>query len=193
MDNYLGEIRLFPYPTVIPKGWVPCNGQTLPVMQNQALFALLGNSYGGDGKTNFMLPNLNGRVIMGMNNGQNSNQPVYTLGQAGGSETVALTANQIPPHSHSFTAAESYDQLQPNTNYLSNTTTPSVSAQANKNSGNAFLYATSPAINTITALNAASVTPAGNPANSVQGHPNMQPYIAMVYCIATQGIWPSRP
>lgn len=192
-DNFLGEIRLFAHNT-IPTGWVPCNGQLMPMTGNTALFSLISNTFGGDGKTNFALPNLQGRVLINGNGTSVSpfdpDQPHYTLGQQGGSETVTLDTTTIPMHNHDFTAGESYDVLQPNTNYLGNTATPSVSTQANKNTGTANLYNnTNTALQNITQLNSASVSTEGGSGP----HTNMQPFNTLVYCIATQGVYPPRP
>src|SRR4249920_2617235 len=96
MEPFLGQIEVFVY-TFTPKGWAPCNGQLLPINQNQALFALLGTTYGGNGQTNFALPDLRGRVAIG---GQISGQQYLNLGEQGGSDTATLNASQIPQHTH---------------------------------------------------------------------------------------------
>jgi microcystin-dependent protein len=100
MDPFIGEIRLmgFPFP---PKGWQFCQGQLLPINQNQALFSLLGTTYGGNGTTTFGLPDLRGRVVLGVGSGPGLSP--YIWGQQGGTEAVALTPAQMPPHGHTFT------------------------------------------------------------------------------------------
>lgn len=182
MENYLGEIRLFPY-THIPRGWVSCSGQTLAIAQNQALFALLGVYYGGNGTTNFMLPNLNGRAIVGT--GQSTSGTVYNIGQAAGTETVTLLSNNLPPHSHPVKVNVSYDQGSPNTNYFANANTPSSPTQPGQNTGTVNLFA--PATTPLVEM-APSVTATG----SGFPHDNRMPYLTLIYCIATQGIFPSR-
>src|SRR5271166_5833783 len=101
-DPFLGEIRIFGG-TFAPLGWAFCQGQLLPIAQNTALFSLLGTTYGGDGVSNFALPDLRGRVPMGM--GQGPGLSPYVQGQMGGAESVTLTTQQMPPHSHSVGAA----------------------------------------------------------------------------------------
>ncbi|MBW8687415.1 phage tail protein [Chitinophaga rhizophila] len=182
MENYLGEIRLFPY-TQIPRGWVPCNGQTLGIAQNQALFALLGVYYGGNGTTNFLLPNLNGRTIVGT--GQSTSSTTYNIGQAGGAETVTLTTSNLAAHSHPLRANVSYDQGSPNTNFFGNANTPTSPTQPAQNTGTVNLYA--PAGTGLVNM-APCITSTGNNLP----HENRMPYLALIYCIATQGIFPSR-
>src|ERR1700729_3145413 len=101
-EPFLGEIRMFGF-NFAPQGWAMCNGQTLPISQNAALFSLLGTFYGGDGVTTFQLPNLQSRVAI--HEGQGSGLSPYDIGQVGGVETVMLTQNQMPQHSHSVGAS----------------------------------------------------------------------------------------
>lgn len=182
MENYLGEIRLFPY-TQIPRGWVICSGQTLPIAQNQALFALLGVYYGGNGTTTFMLPNLNGRTIVGT--GTSKSGTSYMIGQAGGTENVALVQSNLPGHTHLVSANTSYDAGSPNTNFFANPNTPTSPSQPGQNTGTVNLFA--PAGGPL-----ATMAPCITPTGGGQPHTNRMPYIAMNYCIATQGIFPSR-
>jgi microcystin-dependent protein len=184
MENYLGEIRLFPY-NRIPNGWLVCNGQTLPINQNQALYALIGTKFaGGDGSTTFALPNLNGRVIVGT--GQNGST-TYGLGETGGLENVTLTLNQLPAHNHTINVNVSYDLALPSTNFLGNPNVQTSSTQKQKNTGNVNLYTTVTPTNPVN-LAADSVANL----NATAPHENRMPFLAMVYCIAKTGIWPSR-
>lgn len=165
-EPYLSEIKLisFNFP---PKGWAFCNGQLLPINQNQALFALLGTTYGGDGQTNFALPDLRGRV------------PAHTggqghfLGERGGEQAHTLTLPEIPQHSHTASAtSDSGDLFVATGNMLA--------------ASPAQLYA--PATSNLTTLVPGSVTTMGGS----QAHENMQPYLVLNFCIALQGIFPSR-
>lgn len=182
MEFYLGEIRLFPYQR-IPRGWVPCNGQTLPIAQNQALFALLGVNYGGNGTTNFMLPNLNGRTIVGT--GQSTTGSNYLIGQAAGTEAVTLTPDNLPAHTHIVSAGSTYNAGSPNTNFFANPNSPANPSQPGQNTGTVNLFA--PAGGTLTSM-APCITPTGGG----QPHANRMPYLVLNYCIATQGVFPSR-
>lgn len=182
MENYLGEIRLFPY-TQIPRGWVACSGQTLSIAQNQALFALLGVYYGGNGTTNFLLPNLNGRTIVGT--GTSTSGSNYNIGEAAGTETVTLTTNTLAAHNHLVNANNTYDQGSPNTNYFANPNAPTSPTQPGQNTGTVNLFA--PA-GSATVNMAPSVTAAGGGLP----HENRMPYLTLIYCIALQGIFPSR-
>jgi microcystin-dependent protein len=166
-EPFIAEIRImsFGYP---PKGWAMCNGQLLPINQNQALFSLLGTTYGGDGRTNFALPNLQTRTPMHVGNG-------HTLGERGGEQTHTLSIQEIPAHLHTM-------------NGTSNSTDPNGTNVPTDN-----LLATGPS-EIYTA--AASLTPMGptmvGNAGGGQGHQNMQPFLALNFCIALQGIFPSR-
>ena len=179
MDSpYLGEIRSIAF-GYAPKGWALCNGQLLPVNQNQALFSLLGTTYGGNGTTTFALPNLQGRVPVGT--GQGTNLSNYPLGAALGNESVTLLQTQIPQHTHPVVG----------------TLTPGNSPQDTTPAGN---Y---PASGGLNAFNPGPKNVAMLPANSISGmtgmtggnqtHENRQPYLATNFVIALQGIYPSRP
>lgn len=177
MDAFIGEIRMMSFPFA-PKGWAYCQGQTLSINQNQPLFALLGTTYGGDGVTTFRLPDLQGRVIVGV--GQNQSGSNYVWGQTGGAEGVALTQEQIPQHIHDFqgsiktaTAAEYQEVSQ--TLPANGTATQFAQGTPNATLGPA-------------ALSNAMLAPAGGN----QAHENRQPSIGMNYAIAVQGIFPSR-
>ncbi|WP_343693962.1 tail fiber protein [Chitinophaga sp.] len=179
MENYLGEIRVFSYGQA-PRGWIPCSGQLLPIAQNQALFSLLGIYYGGNGTTNFQLPNLNGRTIVGT--GTSKSGTPYSIGQPGGAETVTLVSNELPIHTHLVRTSNAYDLGTPSTNYLGNPDIKGASPVSNKATVN--LYA--PA-GTLTPMAPCITQTGGN-----QAHDNRQPYLVMNYCIAAQGIYPSR-
>jgi len=162
-EPFLAEIRLmsFNFP---PKGWAFCNGQLLAIGQNQALFSLLGTTYGGDGRTTFGLPNLQGRVPIHFGNG-------FTLGQAGGEQAHTLSIGELPTHVHSANAT---------------TANGAVAIPGGAVLG-AFNNAYGPATG-LTALDPATITNTG----SSQPHQNMQPYLTLTFCIALQGIFPSQ-
>jgi microcystin-dependent protein len=185
MDYFLGEIRIFPY-AAIPKGasWVPCNGQSLPVAQNQALYSLIRNSFGGDAQ-NFKLPNLNGRAVMG--SGQNSGF-TYNIGDAGGKEGVSLAISELPAHNHQLYAVKNYDSSVPSGKLFGNANVPNVPA-SKQNIGVVNMYA--PANSTpVTILNSATIAAAG----AGSAHENRMPFLPLVYCICIGGaIYPPRP
>jgi microcystin-dependent protein len=183
MDNYIGEIRMFPY-SRIPAGWLPCNGQELLMSGYQALGALLGKTYGGNGVSTFALPNLNGRTMVGF--GMSARGVSFTLGQAGGTETVALTDEaMIPAHFHSMYASNVYNTGGVNNNYLGNPNVPASSTQAAKNVAQVNLYAP-PATTTVNFPAVVNTTGAAVP------HENRMPYLVTNYCIAYMGTWPPR-
>jgi microcystin-dependent protein len=162
-DPFLSEIRMMSF-GFAPQGWAQCNGQFLPINQNQALFSLLGTTYGGNGSTNFALPDLRGRV------------PTHTggighfLGERGGEPTHTLSISQIPQHTHVVNA----------TSVTSNTNIPNNNVLAAGN--NRYTAATS-----LTSLQPSTVAPTGGS----QAHENMQPYLTISFCIALLGIFPS--
>lgn len=162
-DQYIGEIRMFAG-NFAPTGWALCNGQLLPINQNQALFSLLGTTYGGDGRVNFALPNLQARVPIHTGSG-------YTLGQPGGEQAHTLSIQELPTHTHALMAQPATGtQLPPVNAFL---------AQASN------VYRTA---DNLTALNPGAV---GNAGGS-QPHTNLQPFLALSFCIALQGIFPSQ-
>jgi microcystin-dependent protein len=162
---FLGEIRIFSF-AFAPKGWALANGQTMPIQQNQALFALLGTTYGGNGQTTFALPNLQGRVAMSFN----GNHP---QGQSAGEASHTLTIQETPTHTH-----------VPNANDAIGTqASPAGAYWANDSNQNATFGSTP----TVT-LNSAAI---GNAGGS-QPHSNMMPYLTLSFCIALQGIFPSQ-
>jgi microcystin-dependent protein len=168
-DPYLGQISLFSF-GFAPKGWALCNGQTLPINQNQALFSLLGTTYGGNGVTTFALPNLQGRASI--SSGQGPGLSNYALGQNGGEVGHTLTTQEIPAHTHSAATATNTTQMSPQGNY------PAANTDQN---------ATYSAASSGT-MAASAVGFGGNN----QPHQNMQPYLAVNFCIALVGIFPSR-
>jgi microcystin-dependent protein len=167
---FIGEIRLFGF-DFAPTGWAMCNGQLLPISQNDALFSLLGTFYGGDGVSTFGLPNLQSRVPIHM--GQGSGLSLYDLGQLGGVETVTLTAAQMPLHSHSLNA----DVTEANSD------APGGHALAESKT---HVYGTRSSLGA--ALNAKSIGDTGDG----QPHTNIQPYLTLNFCIALSGVFPSR-
>jgi len=170
MNPFLGEIREFGF-NFAPVGWAMCNGQLLSISQNTALFSLLGTQYGGNGTTNFALPNLQGRVPMGQGQGPGLSSRV--IGEVDGTETVTLLVTEIPSHSH-LPQCNSGD---------GNAYGPGGNFWSQDAAGNAE-YASTGA----TPMNGAALLPTGGG----QPHSNMQPYLALNFCIAMQGIFPSR-
>ena len=172
MDPFLAEIRIFPF-NFPPKGWAFCDGQILPLSQNTALFSLLGTTYGGDGKSNFALPNFQGNVPM--HPGQGPGLSLHDLGETGGSDTVSLLESEIPSHSHALMANI--------TN--SNLAAPGpLTCLARSNPGTAYKNTT---VN-LTQFSDQAVAPAGGD----QPHNNLMPYLTLNFCIAMQGIFPPR-
>ncbi|MGR9107355.1 MAG: phage tail protein [Gammaproteobacteria bacterium] len=169
-EPFLAEVRMVGF-DFAPRGWAFCDGQILPINQNQSLYSLLGTTYGGDGRTSFALPDLRGRTPIHF--GSNGAGQTHDLGQKSGEETHTLTVNEIPQHSHSLNASSSDgDTLN---------TTGSVLARQ---------------VGGIYEQNATNLTALqnGTLANSGggQAHDNMQPYITLNFCIALMGLFPSR-
>lgn len=176
-DPFVAEIVIFPI-NFAPKGWAFCNGQILPITQNTALFSLLGITYGGDGKSTFALPDLQGRVPMhpGMGPGLSS----YVLGQQGGLDKVTLLESEIPSHAHTL-ANLSYP-----TATVANTTKPARAYWAAVPGKN--LYSTQFFTGQKLKFQVMDIAEGGN-----QPHNNLQPYLTLNFCIALQGIFPQRP
>lgn len=169
-DPFVAEIRIFPF-NFAPKGWAFCDGQLLPLSQNTALFSLLGTTYGGNGKSNFALPNLQGSVAL--HYGQGPGLSLRDLGETGGSATVTLLESEIPAHTHNVSAD----------NDFGTTNNPANAYLAQPATGNVYG----------TADNLGSPAP---PSVSFVGggfpHNNMQPYLVLNFCIALQGVFPPR-
>lgn len=163
-EPFIGEIKLFSF-NFAPRFWALCNGQLLAINQNQALFSLLGTTYGGNGTTNFALPNFQGRTPISRGSG-------FVQGQISGVENVTLISTQLPQHNHTMVASSSAPaQRSPSGGYLS--TFPTENAYSGAGTSN-------------TAMNPTGV------AGANQGHPNIQPSLVLNFCIALSGIFPSR-
>jgi microcystin-dependent protein len=167
-EQFLGEIRIvgFNFP---PRGWAFCNGQTLAIQQNQALFALMGTFYGGNGVTTFQLPNLQGRVANSQGTSPSGSQ--YTIGQISGQETQTLLVTQIPQHNHLAVASS---------------TAATLATPANNLWGSSTTNPYSPSQNTT--MNAAALSQVGGS----QPHENRSPFLVLNFIIALTGIFPSR-
>ena len=185
MDPILGQVILFAG-NFAPRGWALCNGQLLQISQNSALFSLLGTMYGGNGQTTFGLPDLNGRAPIGAA-GAGAGLPKIEIGQKGGTATVTLTTTQIPAHNHAATVAINAGSDA----NLSNIATGRVLSSDTRNPAIPPLMYTDSA--NATALRADSATATVAATGGSQPHDNMPPYLGMIYIIATEGIYPSRP
>ena len=170
-DPFVAEIRIFPF-NFAPKGWAFCNGQLMPISQNTALFSLLGTTYGGDGKSTFALPNVQGNAVM--HPGQGPGLSLHDLGEVGGNETVTLLVSEIPVHSHVVSASQGDggDRSPLNEQFATGV-------------GGVNMYAPPP---NLTQLAPQASVPAGGD----QPHNNMQPFLALTFSIALQGIFPSQ-
>jgi microcystin-dependent protein len=162
-EPFLSEIRIMSF-NFAPKGWAMCNGQLLPINQNQPLFSLLGTTFGGDGRVNFALPDNRGRTPIHVGSG-------HTLGEKGGEQAHTVSIAELPTHTHGMKAS---------------------SLDANTNLPAGAVFATAPTIynapgGQLTTLNPATVTNTGGS----QAHLNMQPFLTLTFCIALQGIFPS--
>jgi microcystin-dependent protein len=170
-DPFVAEIRMFAG-SFAPKGWASCDGQLLPISQNTALFSLLGTFYGGDGKSTFALPNLEGSTPVGQ--GQGAGLSAYFLGQTGGSSTITLLTSEMPIHNHFVTAY---------TDDLSDVPGPGPAVVLGRAQG---LNPYRPQSDTTMEFNAVSVTGSGFP------HNNMMPFLTVYFIIAQQGVFPPR-
>jgi microcystin-dependent protein len=168
-NPFLGELMLVPY-NFAPRGWAFCNGQILSIAQNTALFSLLGTTYGGNGTTTFALPDLRGRCAL--SSGQGPGLSNYALGEVTGNESVTLITSQIPPHNHNVAAVDD----DPSTAIPTNALPSNIAAKG---------YS-SAAANATMKPTMLSVVGGGQP------HTNVQPLLVLNYCIALEGIFPSR-
>ena len=173
-DQFIGEIRIFAG-GFAPVGWAFCNGQLMTIIQNTALFALIGNIYGGDGKTTFGLPNLQGAAPLHVGSGQGVGLSPHFIGRTGGAQSVTLAAAEMPAHSHTAQAASTGAQASPAGN-----------SWASAGFGRPPQYAASGAANVQMSL--VAVTPAGGNLP----HNNMPPYFCLNFIIALTGIFPPR-
>jgi microcystin-dependent protein len=188
MDPFIGQIICVGF-NFAPPGWAQCNGQLLSIAQNSALFALLGTTYGGDGRTTFGLPDLRGRAPIGVGQGQGLSN--YTQGQMGGTENVTLTAAQIPSHTHATTVAVTVNAGAGGT-LGSAAGGKALASEAPRVPAPPTIYTDAPNGATLRP-DAATATATVAAVGGNQPHPIMQPYTVMFYIIATQGIFPSRP
>lgn len=168
-EPFLAEIRMVGF-NFAPRGWAFCDGQILPINQHQALYSLLGTTYGGDGRTSFALPDLRGRVPIHVDS---SNGGSHTLGQKGGEETHTLSANEMPSHTHTVQATSAAGN------------NPNPSGRVLAGSAPSELYSAASALK---AMRSGTITNTGGG----QAHNNMQPYQVLNFCIALQGLFPSR-
>lgn len=171
MDPFVAEIRIFGF-NFAPKGWAFCNGKLMAISQNTALFSLLGTTYGGDGRSTFALPDLQGRSPMFY--GQGPGLSYRDIGEAAGEETITLLQSEIPAHSHTLNGV--------NDSGLQSNPGGALPARAN-------IYKSNPGSVPLVQMNLSAVAPTGNS----QPHNNMQPYLTLNMCIALQGIFPQRP
>lgn len=180
MDPFLGEIKLFAG-NFAPRSWAYCDGQLLPISQYSALFSILGTTYGGDGRTTFALPDLRGRVPVGPRNGPGLS--TYREGQKGGREDITLTINELPNHTHSATATtdihvnDTGGEDDPEGNFLGG--------------GGPAVYSSSTNGNKLNDAAATTVTTVGSTGGQ-RPYNNLQPFLAVNYIIALQGVFPSR-
>jgi microcystin-dependent protein len=169
-NPFVAEIRIFPF-NFAPTGWAFCDGQILPLSQNTALFSLLGTTYGGDGKSTFALPDMQGNAPM--HPGQGAGLSLHDLGETGGSQTVTLLESEIPLHSHAMSGESQVN---------ANKSAPGPGTSFARAVGGTIYQTTSDVIM------GSVVAPAGGD----QPHNNMQPYLTLNFCIALQGVYPPR-
>jgi len=173
-DPFVAEIRIFPF-NFAPKGWAWCNGQLMPISQNTALFSLLGTTYGGDGKSTFALPNLQGSAPI--HAGQGPGLSLYDLGQNGGTPSVTLLQSEMPSHPHTLMSITSF------------------AGSANIPTNNVFAKTVDPfkpyttTVTPIASMASVDLAPNGGG----QPHNNMMPYLTLYFNIALQGVFPPRP
>lgn len=174
-NPFVAEIRCFPF-NFAPKGWAFCDGQILSISQNTALFSLLGTTYGGDGKSTFALPNLQGAVPL--QQGQGPGLSLYDLGQSSGADFITLLDSEMPSHNHNVMSV-------PANSGQVNTAANNVPGHVVTNTNPTNVYITTP-LNVTLSPNTIS------PAGGSQPHNNMMPYLTLNFCIALQGVFPPR-
>ena len=174
-EPFLAEVKMFGF-NFPPRGWAQCDGQILPISQNQSLFSLLGTTYGGDGRTTFALPELRGRVPIHVGDSDTPGSSQHNLGQRSGAEGHELSPAEIVSHTHTLRG----------TNASPASSSPSGNRHAPGGGARTAVVPCGPASNLV-ALNSSTVTETGG-----APHNNMQPYQAVNFCIATQGLFPSR-
>jgi microcystin-dependent protein len=174
-DQFIGEIRIVPF-NFAPYGWAFCNGQLLPIAQNTALFSLLGTSYGGNGTTNFALPNLQGSAPV--NQGQGPGLTDHVVGELGGEEQVTLISSQLAAHSHALNAKGGSGDHN----------SPSGAVPARAHTGRTAIPLYSATRGSGPSMSPQAVTPAGGG----QPHNNLPPYLVLTFVIALQGLFPAR-
>jgi microcystin-dependent protein len=175
-NPFVAEIRIFPF-NFAPKGWAFCNGQILPLSQNTALFSLLGTTYGGDGKSNFALPNLQGNAPM--HPGQGPGLSLHDLGETGGSDTVSLLQTEMPSHTHNINCVDG----------------ARVGGQSGLPTNSTLIKTGGSPTSAYTSGAGQNLTMSGNmvsPAGGNQPHNNLMAYLTLNFCIALQGVYPPR-
>jgi len=187
-DVFVGQILLLPF-NFPPKNFAFCAGQLLPISQNTALFSLLGTMYGGNGTTNFALPNLQGKVPLGF--GQGPGLAVYDQGQTGGGDAVTLVVGQLPPHSHVIDVSALTATAKCSTGAANQSTAVGNVPAVEPPAGDATYSAAAPDANLRTGAIALSGMTAANAGGGLP-HSNLQPYLTMNYCIALAGVFPPR-
>lgn len=198
MEAYIGMVTIFGF-SFNPRGWMTCSGQTLPVSQYTALFSLLGVTYGGNGQTTFGLPDLRGRVPIGV--GQGTGLSPYDLGEIGGTETNTLLITQMPMHNHPATATSESESTSTSALFAEGTPANGQNPNGRMLASGQQIYAaedpannrqmSSQAVQTTTTTTTATTVTVGV-AGASQPVNNLQPYLAMNYCICLEGIFPSR-
>jgi microcystin-dependent protein len=174
-DGFLSEIRIMSF-SFAPQGWASCNGQLLPINQNQALFSLLGTTYGGNGQTNFALPDMRGRTAF------HTNFNAFTLGQRGGEESHTLTTSELPTHIHSLPTT---GPTQNNCNTTANSANVANAVGNFWADAGKLIYTTEVANASMSAQSVSSV-------GGSQPHENRSPFLTLNFCILLQGIFPSQ-
>lgn len=174
---FVAEVTMFAF-NFPPTGWAFCDGQLLPISQNTALFSLLGTNYGGDGKSTFGLPDIQGMAVVGQ--GQGPGLSPYFVGETTGAETVTLLSTEMASHNHGFTA-----QTVPGTTQTANGNQLAKAFSGAKTAGFTGNYLTTNAVNT-GMIQGTSISGSSFP------HNNMQPYLTLNFCIAMQGVFPPR-